>query len=210
MNQAVFRSGSAHLRVGFPADTFGYVQGRELEKDVLGNVLQDRDGQPIHKLALRREAKFGESPNPPGALKLDLDDPQQALLAKDLLRHPRYGVDFVKEDDAAADIAAQLAGKVVLVIPPVLTPDDRKLIASLATYYTKPIPPPALKPALELLKLALERFKVRGVIAPPEDRLKRLLVGRIRDLLFALEEAGVWTSPDAGAPAEGGPAEAVA
>lgn len=192
MRPVTFRSASVRLRVDFDPRVFGYRDTAEPEKDRHGQIIIDAETKkPIMKQEHKPSAHFGSEGNSPGGLRLDPRETDQLIMIEDLKRSVGFPEQFWIEEDLSAETEAKLSGKVLLTIPDPFVPEHQALIDSFLPYWNRSVPPAQHERVMGAFTQALKVFDVHGIQVPPEDGAKRLLLGRVRDLLFAFASVGL-------------------
>ena len=185
--KVIFRSQHSRMCVNFPPNKFGFGNSEELERDDFNRIVRDSAGNPIRRQVLKPRVQFMD-----GVVALDPE--ADAATIADLRKHanfsktgPQRGMFW--EDTSAETALRRARGEVVLHVQLPLSDEDAGLISQLAAY-SKKIPPNTHEKAAGILREAVQRFGVTNFLVPEGERMKLLLLGKVREMLVALADAG--------------------
>ena len=106
------------------------------------------------------------------------------------------GTMFSEVPQSVINQARALSGEVIVSAPHGgLTREDQNLLLQLDKDCSRNIVPNAKPAVIERLNTAIERFGASNFKAPPQEAPARLLRGRISELLYSLENQGIWSPP---------------
>ena len=189
---ATFRSQYPSLSVGFPPDTFGYAEGMDVERDTMGVMIQDADGNGIPKKIPKKPAIFSE-----GKLALDDSIPEESAIIADMRKHPGLlRQSFYEAPPSSRDVEEVFAGEIVVHVPEHLAKQDAEDIEYLGNMFNKALPKTAFANTAAALQRLKGSFRIVGFKVPEEELQKYQLRGRLHDLMIALAAAGVWKIPE--------------
>lgn len=213
-----FRSLNSKLSVSLDPDKFGtlIVEG-QFERTAEGRALVDDRGRPLPRRILKPILQFNDGHFNTEDPRLEVQDalrrykgntmgtdgkpldPEDAII-QDLRKHSgnkdNGGALFWEVPDADENVIFSHAGIITITMPKAgLSDADREILATLVKKGgNSPLnsDPAEIVKTRDQVRAVLDRFKVKGVSVPPNDKKIPMLKAAIINLMDAFEEKGIW------------------